>query len=85
MFGGNKSHLSVSYRSAEPFALIEGAAMGWDRALFFKRGSPVGPDKIAQAIKSTAPVGLALKEELSPAEVDAYVQGTVGKSAESLK
>jgi hypothetical protein len=43
---------------------------------------PVGPDEIAQAIKSMPTLGLAGKEKLSPAEVDAYVQETVGKSAE---
>jgi len=46
-------------------------------------GTPlVDPDEIAQGIKSMPMLALAFKEKLSPAEVDAWVQGTVGKSAE---
>jgi pimeloyl-ACP methyl ester carboxylesterase len=52
------------------------------RGLMITGTPPVGPDEIAQAIKSMPMLGLAFKEKLSPAEVDAYVQGTVGKSAE---
>jgi pimeloyl-ACP methyl ester carboxylesterase len=52
------------------------------RGLMITGTPPVGPDEIAQAIKSTQMLGLAFKEDLSPAEVDAYVQGTVGESAE---
>ena len=52
------------------------------RGLMITGTPPIGPDEIAQAIKSMATLGLAVKEKLSPAEVGAYVQGTVGKSAE---
>jgi len=54
------------------------------RGLMITGTPPVGPDEIPQAIKSTQLLGLAFKEELSPAEVDAYVQGTVGESAETF-
>jgi hypothetical protein len=33
VYGGNKSRFSVSYLGAQPFALIEGAAMACERAL----------------------------------------------------
>ena len=52
------------------------------RGLMITGAPPVGPDEIAQAIKSMPTLGLAFKEKLSPAEIDAFVQGTVGKSAE---
>jgi pimeloyl-ACP methyl ester carboxylesterase len=52
------------------------------RGLMITGTPPAGPTEIEQAFKSTPMLGLAGKEELSPAEVDAYVQGTVGKSAE---
>ena len=52
------------------------------RGLMITGTPPVGPDEIALAIKSMPTLSLAVKENLSPAEVDAYVQETVGKSAE---
>jgi pimeloyl-ACP methyl ester carboxylesterase len=54
------------------------------RGLMITGTPPIGVDEIPQAIKSTQLLGLAFKEQLLPDEVDAYVQGTVGESAEPL-
>jgi pimeloyl-ACP methyl ester carboxylesterase len=45
---------------------------------------PVGRDDMAQAFKPSPQMGLAGKQDLAPAEVDAFIQGIFGKSAESF-
>jgi pimeloyl-ACP methyl ester carboxylesterase len=52
------------------------------RGLMITGAPPVDREHMAQAFKPSQELGLAGKQDWSPAEADAFVQGTVGKSAE---
>jgi pimeloyl-ACP methyl ester carboxylesterase len=45
---------------------------------------PVDRDHMAQAFKPSPQLGLAGKQDWSPAEAETFLQGTVGKSAEQF-
>lgn len=51
------------------------------RGLMISGAPPVGPDDMAQAFTPSPQLGLAGKQDWSPAEADAFLQGTIGKSA----
>jgi pimeloyl-ACP methyl ester carboxylesterase len=52
------------------------------RGLMITGAPPVDRDHMAQAFKPSPQLGLAGKQDWSPAEADTFLQGTVGKSAE---
>jgi pimeloyl-ACP methyl ester carboxylesterase len=52
------------------------------RGLMITGGPPVDREHMAQAFKALPLLALAGKQDWSPAEADAFIQGTVGKSAQ---
>jgi pimeloyl-ACP methyl ester carboxylesterase len=52
------------------------------RGLMMTGAPPVDRDHMAQAFKPSLQLGLAGKQDWSPAEAETFLQGTVGKSAE---